>query len=62
MAKTLQQILADEKPKVVASAIQQAAEILQKIDPELTAYKGQALIDIVQARLTDPQSGGKVEL
>lgn len=62
MAKTLHQILAEEKPEVVASAIEQAAEILQKIDPELAAYKGQALIDIVKARLAEPQQDNKVEL
>ncbi|WP_019676781.1 hypothetical protein [Arsukibacterium perlucidum] len=54
MAKTLQQMLVEEKPEVVASAIEQAAQILQKIEPELAAYKGQELIDIVKARLTDP--------
>lgn len=62
MAKTLQQMLAEEKPEVVASAIEQAAEILQKVDPELAVYKGQELIDIVKARLADPQPGIKVEL
>ncbi|WP_445769525.1 hypothetical protein [Rheinheimera sp.] len=62
MAKTLQQILVEEKPEVIASAVQQAAEILQKIDPELAAYKGQALIDIVKARLAEPQQDNKVEL
>lgn len=62
MAKTLQQILAEEKPEVVASAIEQAAEILQKIDPELATYKGQELIDIVKVRLAEPQLGIKVEV
>jgi hypothetical protein len=62
MAKTLQQMLAREKPEVVASAIEQAAEILHKVDPELAVYKGQELIDIVKARLADPQPGLKVEL
>ena len=62
MAKTLQQILAEEKPEVVASAIEQAAEILQKIDLELAVHEGQELIDIVKARLADPQPGIKVEL
>ena len=62
MAKTLQQILAEEKPEVVASAIEQAAEILQKIDSELAVHEGKELIDIVKARLADPQPGIKVEL
>lgn len=62
MAKTLQQMLTKEKPEVVASAIAQAAEILQKVDPELAAYDGQKLIDIVKARLAEPQQGIKVEL
>ena len=62
MAKTLQQILAEEKPEVVASAIEQAAEILQKIDPELAAHEGQELIDIVKARLAEPQQDNKGEV
>ena len=62
MAKTLQQMLTREKPEVVASAIEQAAEILQKVEPELAAYEGQKLIDIVKARLAKPQQGIKVEL
>jgi vacuolar-type H+-ATPase subunit E/Vma4 len=62
MAKTLQQILAEEKPEVVAKAIEQAAEILQKIDPEPATYEGQELIDIVKARLANPQPGVKVKL
>lgn len=62
MAKTLQQILAEEKPGVVASAIEQAAEILHKVDPELAAYDGQELIDVVKARLAEPQQGIKAEL
>lgn len=62
MAKILQQILADEKPKVVASAIQQAAEVLQKIDSEIAAHEGQELIDIVKARLAEPQQDNKGEV
>ena len=62
MAKTLQQMLTREKPEVVASAIEQAAEILQKVEPELAAYEGQKLIDNVKARLAKPQQGIKVEL
>ena len=62
MAKTLQQILAEQKPEVVSSAMEQVAEILQKVDPELAAYEEQELKDIVKARLAAPQPGIKVEL
>ena len=62
MARTLEQILAEEKPEVVAAATETAAEILRQTDPEIAADEDQALVEIAKARLAEPQQGIKVEL
>ena len=53
---------AEAKPEVVAAETEKAAEILRKVDPEIPENESDELVEVVKARLADPQPGIKVKL
>ena len=62
MARTLEEILAEEIPEVVAAETEKAAEILRTVDPKMPANEIDELVEIVKSRLAAPQPGIKVKL